>query len=254
MARKLGQHFLINPDTSRRIADLLSLEPSEKVLEIGPGRGALTDFLLDEDIYLTAVELDKYFADKIQEKYGDKVRVINEDFLKINLADFSPEKICGNLPYQITGPILEKVLTDPYPWTRAVFMIPDAVARRATAAPGDSDYSAISVMTGGGFSVNYAFSVPPEDFDPPPKIESGVIVVIRESGPEDEKFYHFTRAAFSRRRKKLRNSLSISLELSKDAVEAVLKDCSIDGNLRPQDLSFKEYKRLFTGFVKNKLF
>jgi len=254
MGKKLGQHFLINPDTARKIAELLSPEEGERVLEIGPGRGALTEFLAAKNADLTAVELDGYLADRIQAAYPDSARVVNEDFLKINIADYAPEKICGNLPYQITGPILEKVITDKYPWKKAVFMVPDAVARRITASPGDSEYSAVSVMASAGHSADYAFSVPPEDFDPPPKIYSGVITLKRETGPEEKKFYLFTRAAFSRRRKKLRNSLSIALSLPAAAVSDILKRSSIDGNLRPQDLSFEEYKRLFKAFVKEKLF
>lgn len=254
MGKRLGQHFLINPDTARRIVEILSPEPGDNILEIGPGRGAITEFLIDSGSNLTAVEIDDDLAGYIKTAYASRIRVINDDFLRISLLDYSHDKICGNLPYQVTGPILEKVLTSSSSWKKAVFMIPEAVARRAVASPGDSEYSAISVICSGGYRSYYTFRVPPEDFNPPPKIDSAVLMIKKESMPEEAGFYSFVKSSFSRRRKKLKNSLGISLGLPSGTVAEVMRSSDIDEELRPQDLSFEEYKSLYLEFVKNKLF
>ena len=217
--KHLGQHFLRDLDASERIADLLSLHGNYKnVLEIGPGMGVLTQFLLPNSTYQThVVEIDGESVRYLKIHYPDlEKRIVEGDFLQMNLPDApfasqGPFAIIGNFPYNISSQILFKVLENRDLVPEVVCMLQREVAQRIAAPPGKKDYGILSVLLQAFYDIEYIFTVPPESFDPPPKVHSGVIRLRRNAVKQldcDEK--HFTlvvKTAFNQRRKTLRNAL-----------------------------------------------
>ncbi len=254
MAERLGQHFLNNPDTARRIADLVSPQPGERILEIGPGRGALTEFITGRGASVTGIELDGELCGFLEKRFGSELEVINGDFLDSDLCCLKPDKICGNIPYQITGAVLEKISSSAWLWSKAVLMIPSAVALRAAAPPGTACRSAVSVLCRVSGRCRVEFKVPPAEFDPPPKIESALITIERTAPPVSAELRNLVRDIFKNRRKKIKNALSRSVSVSATDAEALLLDADIDPGLRPQDLTCRQYKNLAEIIVKRGLF
>ncbi len=253
MGEKLGQHFLDNPLIAVRIIDILSPGAGENILEIGPGQGFLTSYLLDSADRVTAVEIDKNLVSSLKKNYdSEKLQVIEGDFLQADLSILKPDKICGNLPYQICGKIIEKILVSPVPWTLAVLMLPLAVASRAAALPGSSEYSRLSVLCSGSGEVKIEFKVEKENFDPPPKIESAVISIYKKN-ILSKNFLSLVGGAFRERRKKLKNSLSSHFSMSASEIKKILDKYGIDENSRAQELNVMKFEVLTKEFVKRKI-
>ncbi len=212
MARqKLGQHFLIKGSVLERIAAAVCPKPCELVVEIGPGRGALTAKLLERAKRVVAIEIDPYLVEHLRAKFGEsgRLEVVHADVLKAGLAQWSGAPIAGNLPYYITSPILEKVTRLRPP--RAVFLVQKEVADRLAAQPGSRAYGFLTVQTAVYAKARVLFDVKPGAFHPPPKVDSAVVLLEpRESeaqitGVED--FLRFVGAAFRQKRKTIRNNL-----------------------------------------------
>jgi len=255
MAEKLGQHYLNNPQVAKQIAELLSIEKGEKLMEIGPGKGFLTSYLLDTGADVTGVEIDKSLYSCLKSRVTHpNFKIINEDFLKLDIENCSPDKICGNLPYQIAGKIIEKIVFTKAPWKKAVIMVPEAVACRVTASAGSTDYSALSVVVQASCEARHEFKVCPADFNPPPKIDSAVVSLIRKKAPPDKVFADFVKKVFRGRRKKIKNSLSSSFSVSSDRISQVLINCGIASDARAQSLKVSEIVELRKEFVKQKIF
>ncbi len=255
MRTKLGQHFLNNPLVAEKIVELLSPEKDENIFEIGPGRGFLTSFLKECGGRLTAVEIDGELARFLREKYSSyKIKIINGDILHTPVEKFAPHKICGNLPYQICGKILEKILLTDFKWKKAVFMLPLATARRAAAAPGDSSYSRLTVLCSCVAKTRLEFKVGKENFSPPPKIESAVVSMVKKNPPPGQNFICSLKACFSSRRKKLKNSISRFFSIPSSLAAEIVRECGIDPGRRAQELELKDFYALNTEFVKRKLF
>ncbi|GHT08017.1 ribosomal RNA small subunit methyltransferase A [Bacteroidia bacterium] len=212
--KALGQHFLKDLSVAERIAGALSPFPDLPVLEIGPGTGVLTQFLLRNKSDLSVVELDKESVVYLNKHYPElNGRIIEADFLKLDLNDLFAGKFCviGNYPYNISSQIFFKVLDykDKIPCCSG--MLQKEVAERLASKPGKKAYGIISVLLQVWYDIEYLFTVGPEVFDPPPKVNSAVIRMTRNSRtslPCDETFFKIVvKTAFNQRRKTLRNSL-----------------------------------------------
>jgi 16S rRNA (adenine1518-N6/adenine1519-N6)-dimethyltransferase len=243
--KHLGQHFLRDENIAKKIADTLSLSGYINVLEIGPGMGVLTKYLLEKDITTYVIEIDTESVAYLQTHYLNLApRIIEKDFLKYNLSEvFNEEQfaIIGNFPYNISSQIVFKTLKmrDQIPEFSGMFQ--KEVAQRICEKEGSKTYGILSVLTQAFYDAEYLFTVPPSVFNPPPKVDSGVLRLTRKENynlPCDEKmFFKVVKTAFQQRRKTLRNSLK-TFNLSDN-----LKANVIFGK-RPEQLSVNEFIEL----------
>ena len=197
-----------------RIAEAVCPEPGGTVVEIGPGRGALTSHLLARAERVIAIEIDPVLVQYLRAEFRNEPRltVVEADVLKANLAQWGPVTIAGNLPYYITSPIIEKTLALGPLLTRAVFMVQKEVAERLTAAPGSRDYGYLSVQTQAASAPELLFTVPAGAFRPPPKVDSAVVRLTPVSPSalahlDRATFLRFAGLCFRQKRKTLRNNL-----------------------------------------------
>jgi 16S rRNA (adenine1518-N6/adenine1519-N6)-dimethyltransferase len=238
----LGQHFLNDESVAEKIADSLTLNGYKNVLEIGPGMGVLTKYLLKKEIITYVIEIDTESVEYLQANYLNLApRIIEKDFLKFDLNEIfkgSSFGIIGNFPYNISTQIVFKTLElrDQIPEFSGMFQ--KEVAQRICSKEGSKVYGILSVLTQAFYDAEYLFTVPPHVFNPPPKVESGVLRLTRKADyslPCDEKlFFKTVKTAFQQRRKTIRNSLK-TLNLSDN-----LKANSIFDK-RPEQLSVKEF-------------
>jgi 16S rRNA (adenine1518-N6/adenine1519-N6)-dimethyltransferase len=207
VGQRLGQHFLIKGGILERIAAAVCPAPEELVIEIGPGRGALTEKLLKRAQRVVAIELDPYLVDHLRTRFDRRLDIIHADILRTDLAQWGRVPIVGNLPYYITSPILEKVVRLDFP--RAVFLMQKEVAERLVAPQGTRDYGYLSVQTAVFAHARLLFEVKPGAFHPPPKVDSAVVLL--EPHPpvtnDPDGFLRFAGACFRQKRKTLRNNL-----------------------------------------------
>jgi 16S rRNA (adenine1518-N6/adenine1519-N6)-dimethyltransferase len=252
-SKRLGQHFLTDETVVQRIAESLSLTTSDRVLEIGPGIGTLTQALAMTGAQVTAVELDRRFIDilAVTLQAYPNVRVVQGDILQMNLHELmgdEPFQLAGNLPYYITTPIVMRFLEEKTSVQKMSFMVQREVAERMVAAPGGKDYGALSVAVQFRTEASLLFDVPPEVFLPPPAVESAVVHCrIRTeppvSVPSEQAFFRVTRAAFAQRRKTLANSMKgAGIEAAR--VEFMLSKTGIDGGRRGETMSLAEFAKL----------
>jgi len=169
---RLGQHFLSDPSILARIADALDPQPGETVIEIGPGRGTLTDVLLGRGLKVIAIERDRALAAALETR--ENLTVITGDALKLDWHRYGAAKVIGNIPYYITSPLIDKALIPPIP-ERVVFLMQDEVADRMASPPGSKTYGALSVGVQAVARVEKLFTVAPGAFRPPPKVRSALI-------------------------------------------------------------------------------
>lgn len=211
------------------------------VIEIGPGRGALTDHLIAHAERIVAVEIDPVLVEYLRAKYRNepKVEIIESDVLKADLSAWGPAAVVGNLPYYITSPIVEKVLALPGV-SSAVFLVQKEVAERMTTGPGSRDYGYLSVTTQFHAEAEMLFTVPPGAFRPPPKVDSAVVrLTPRADQPvQADAFLRFAGHCFRQKRKTLRNNLQ-------GAYPKELLDPLPESTKRAEQLSIPELLRLF---------
>jgi 16S rRNA (adenine1518-N6/adenine1519-N6)-dimethyltransferase len=219
--QKLGQHFLFKGSILERIAEAACPAQEDLVIEIGPGRGALTAKLLKRARRVIAIELDYYLAESLRQTLGagSRLEVIHADVLRTDLSQWGNAPIAGNLPYYITSPILE--LTARLNPPRAVYLMQKEVAERLAAQSGSREYGYLTVATRLFADAKILFEVKPSAFHPPPKVDSAVVLLeprARGFDVEREAFLRFVGACFHQKRKMLRNNLA---ELyGKEVVEA----------------------------------
>ena len=252
--KNLGQNFLVEESVVNRIAKAAELTPEDTVLEIGPGIGTLTQALAMTGASVVSVELDKRLIPVLRETVGayENVRVVQGDILKVNIPETVQAesfKVCANLPYYITTPIIMNLLEQKLPLERLVVMVQKEVAERMTAPPGGREYGAISVAMQYYTEPKIAFIVKAGSFLPAPKVDSAVLVCKKRSAPPvdvpDEKtFFKVVAAAFSVRRKMLTNSLKNMGGLTGEQVKAWLERAGIDGKRRAETLSLEEFAKL----------
>lgn len=212
--KSLGQHFLTDLSIAKAIADTLASYKGMPVLEVGPGMGVLTRFLLDKGHDLTVVELDPESVEYLQEHFPElRDRIVAKDFLKLDLAQLYEGPFCviGNYPYNISSQIFFKILDykDRIPCCSG--MIQKEVAERMAAPPGSKTYGILSVLLQAWYDIEYLFTVPEHVFNPPPKVKSAVIRMTRNQveqlGCNERLFKQIVKTAFNQRRKTMRNSL-----------------------------------------------
>lgn len=210
MGRRLGQHFLVRESILSKIASAACDGHEGTVVEIGPGKGALTRHLLDLADRVVAVEVDPYLAGYLRNTFREspKLSIVENDVLKTDLAGWGPAAIAGNLPYYITSPILAKVFETPG-WKRAVFLVQKEVAERVTSAPGSREYGFLTVQVAVHSHAEFLFPVGRAAFSPPPNVESAVLRLTPREPPVQNvpAFLEFASAAFWQKRKMLRNNL-----------------------------------------------
>jgi 16S rRNA (adenine1518-N6/adenine1519-N6)-dimethyltransferase len=212
LGRRLGQHFLTRPSVLERIAEIACPEQADTVIEIGPGRGALTSHLLSRATRVVAIEIDPVLVHYLQSKFRDEPRLtlVANDVLKADLAQWGAVTVVGNLPYYITSPIIEKTLALGAQLKRAVFLMQKEVAQRLTAVPGTRDYGFLSVQTQLLSEPELILTVPAAAFRPPPKVDSAVVQLTPKSefpAPDHKAFLEFVSRCFRQKRKKIRNNL-----------------------------------------------
>jgi 16S rRNA (adenine1518-N6/adenine1519-N6)-dimethyltransferase len=250
--KRLGQHFLSDPRLLGRIADALGATSDDLVIEIGPGRGALTTALLERAGRVTAIELDRELVPILREKWASEPRfsLVEGDVLEQDLGALAggPYLLAGNVPYNITTPILFHAMRRPRP-TRAVYLVQREVADRIVAPPGGEDYGALSVNVQALAKAELLFGVPAGAFSPPPKVESAVVRITPREDPviteaEEEPFRLMVQGAFGLRRKQMRRVVRTLWDLDAVAADVVLGRAGVDGDARPEVLSAAEFARV----------
>ncbi len=249
--KHLGQHFLTDKNIAAKIVN--SLNSKGKVLEVGPGMGILSDFLLEKpelDVHLIDIDTESYqFLQKKYPQLGQKL--INADFLEMDFdAVFTGTfSIIGNFPYNISSQILFKVLDNRHKVPEVVGMFQKEVAERCAAKPGSKTYGILSVFLQAYYKVEYLFTVKAGVFNPPPKVLSGVMRLsrneIKELGCDEKLFWQVVKAGFNQRRKTLRNALSSLINKEKMTEEPML-------DLRAERLSVEDFVRLTNMIEENK--
>lgn len=250
--KRLGQHFLTDPRILARIADALDLTGTETVVEIGPGRGALTEQLLDRAKRVVAVELDRDLVPYLREKFaGRALEVVEGDVLDRPLAALAGGEefaLAGNVPYYITTPILFHALAPPRA-SRAVYLVQREVAERVVAPAGAEEYGALSVNVQALATPRLMFRVPAGAFSPPPKVESAVLRVDPRREPaigteEEREFRELVQAAFGLRRKQMRRVVRTIGGTSAEWADEILRAAAIDPEARPETLTVEQFAAL----------
>ncbi|MFV0141152.1 MULTISPECIES: 16S rRNA (adenine(1518)-N(6)/adenine(1519)-N(6))-dimethyltransferase RsmA [Empedobacter] len=244
--KHLGQHFLNDENIARDIAEGLTWEGYDRVLEIGPGMGVLTKYILQAKKNIEVVEIDTESVEYLKEYYqpfypGFKIH--SEDFLKMDFSSKFDEQIAilGNFPYNISSQIIFKALEERYTVPEVCGMFQKEVAERIASKKGTKDYGILSVLAQAYYYCEYLFTVPEHVFTPPPKVKSGVIIMKRYrteiEGVEQKRFFQVVKAGFGQRRKTLRNSLK-ALGIPED-----LNDHEFL-NMRAEQLSVEDFIEL----------
>ncbi len=242
--QKLGQHFLASRTHLDQIAEAVSSGRAPLIVEIGPGRGALTELLLPRADRVVAIELDRALASYLREKFAgaENLSIVEGDVLETDLGQWGTATIAGNLPYYITSPILEKIFALGIRMSHAVVLVQREVAERLVAKPGSRDYGYLTVETNLFCAPELLFRVPGAAFTPPPKVESAVVRLVPRA-PESwdirnqKSFLEFAGRAFRMKRKTLRNNL---VPFYGRSIESRL-----EARLRAEQLSLNELVRLF---------
>lgn len=250
-SRALGQNFLADPNTARRIVRLAGVDAGDRVLEIGAGVGSLTLALLERDCRVLALELDRklqHALEQVVEGYGD-VRVISGDALAIDLGallDAGQWRCVSNLPYNVATPVVIRLLEEATSVESALVMVQREVGDRLVAAPGSAAYGAVSVRVAYYAHAKIVGMVPRTVFVPAPKVDSALVDLVRRDAPpvevpSPERLFELVRAGFAHRRKMLRRTLPAVLG---ERTLSVLRDAAVDPQARPESLGLAEWAAL----------
>jgi len=249
--RRFSQNFLTDKNIALKIVNLLGLVEDDVVFEIGPGRGMLTEFIAQSGARLIAVELDRSLIDSLEKKFGryDRVTIINDDFLAVTPSDYVEGrfKLIGNIPYDITSPLLDWIVRHRGLVDRAVITMQRELAERISSGAGSKDWAPISIFTQLHYRITSAMTISPQAFYPRPKVYSSTLVL----EPADTYaitniafFERVVRAAFAQRRKRLVNNLASHANLDKGRLEAVLASLGWDVNIRAEQIDIDGFIRL----------
>ncbi|HEU4749212.1 MAG TPA: 16S rRNA (adenine(1518)-N(6)/adenine(1519)-N(6))-dimethyltransferase RsmA [Gemmatimonadaceae bacterium] len=251
--KKYGQHFLTDPGILTAIVDALAPGPDDTVVEIGPGRGSLTDVLVERAGRVIAVEVDHLLAGKLRERYASRanVQIVEGDILETNIEALAGPDflIIGNVPYYITTPIIFRTLEPPLP-RRAVFLVQREVAERMTSHAGAESYGALTVNVATVARAEIVMGVPRSAFKPAPKVDSSVVrLTPRASALIDVRslkgFRTFVQAVFGLRRKQIQRVVRTVSGLASEETTALLDRLGIDSAARPEVLTPETFVRLF---------
>jgi 16S rRNA (adenine1518-N6/adenine1519-N6)-dimethyltransferase len=251
--KSLGQNFLIDNTVIDRIVEFSGANKETDVLEIGPGLGAVTELLIDKARNLTAVEIDDRLFNELSKKFGNRenFKIIHQDILTTDIKSLITDHtiVVANLPYYITTPIITMLIENEYNIKSMTVMVQLEVAKRICANEFSRDYSAISVLCNYHCDTELLFVVPPEAFNPIPKVHSAVIKLTflekkRVLPDNEKKFFSVVKSAFSNRRKTLANCLMNSFSLKREEVNTILEKCDIDLMARGETLSLEKFKNI----------
>ena len=248
--KRLGQNFLVDKQIAGRIVDSLDPKTGENIVEIGPGRGALTELLLARGCRVTAVEFDRDLIPGLESKFGksQRFRLLGKDILKVSPEELpSTMKIIGNLPYNISTAIMERLYLYKASLMQAVFTVQMEVAERLTADIGGSSYGSFTLIIQTSFQVERLFNIAPPAFRPKPAVTSTVIRLRPQDNEpgEFEKFKLFLRGCFRQKRKTLANSMQIGLDLPKTTCEGLIGEAGFDLAIRPEQLTLENYISIY---------
>ena len=250
--KNLGQHFLTDEGIAHKIANSLTGTGYNSVLEIGPGMGMLTKYLIERGFAdFRVIEIDNESVHYLQANFTELKNIIRGDFLSLDIDDFFSEKmaIIGNFPYNISTQIMFKALKHKDKIVEIAGMLQKEVAERICAGPGSKTYGILSVLLQAYYTTEYLFTVPEHVFSPPPKVKSGVIRLIRNDVKnldcDEALFFRVVKACFNQRRKMLRNSVRAAFELKRDDYH--------EFNLRPEQLSVDQFVFLTRWIDENRI-
>ena len=250
--RSLGQNFLRDASVSRRIVDALDLRSGEDVIEIGPGEGALTGLLIESGAIVAAIEFDRDLAAMLHRRLADRdnFSVVEADALSVDFASVIPHstlraphstKLIANLPYNISTPVLQRLIDQREVFSRLVLMFQKEVVERIRATPGGKERGFLSVIAQNAFEIEYLFDVPPQAFYPTPKVWSAVIRLTPKARENDEaKLREVVSQAFAQKRKTLANNLS---RVSTN-IPMILSDLGLADKVRAEELSLDQWREL----------
>jgi 16S rRNA (adenine1518-N6/adenine1519-N6)-dimethyltransferase len=255
MRQKFGQNFLFDKNIARNIIKAADLVKDDEVLEIGPGKGILTEMIAPLVKNLTAVEIDNNLFQTLEKSFLyrniNNVNLINSDILKYKDFPKHSYKIISNLPYNIATAVIQKILPAPF-WTKAIFMIQKEVAHRIAAKIGTKEYGYISIFCQFYAGARILFDVSPKCFYPRPKVSSCIIEFINNNNINTStKLFNLIKFCFSMRRKTILNSLTNFTELNKDKIKDILLSCALDPSLRPDRLSIDDFLLLTKSIEKH---
>ncbi len=245
--KRFGQNYLTDNNILNKIVTEINPSENDLVIEVGPGLGALTSRLVQTGAEIAAIEIDKRVKESLSEEYPS-VKFYNEDFLKTNLSEIFPPgnrklRIAGNIPYNLTSPIIFRLIENNLIISDAVLMVQYEVAKRITSPPGSKEYGILSVLLGYFAEVKLCFKVSPNVFYPKPKVYSAVIhIFMKDLNIGDElkkRFIEIVKASFGKRRKTLKNSLG----------DSIFRDINFSGSdinltLRAEQLNIKDFESL----------
>lgn len=254
--KSLGQNFLQDPNIISKIVGALNIQSNDLVLEIGPGRGALTDLMLPLAGHLHLVEFDRDLVEYWQSQRESHANLVvhGQDILKFDLApvlqEKRPIKVVGNLPYNISSPVLFHLMQFADDISVQLFMLQKEVVERMASKPGSKQYGRLSVMLQQRYAIDYLFTVPPGAFFPPPKVDSAIarltpLAEVKTPVDNTEDFAKLVKQAFSQRRKTLRNTLKGLLDSEQ------IKSLGIDPQARAETLEVCEFATLANLFTES---
>jgi 16S rRNA (adenine1518-N6/adenine1519-N6)-dimethyltransferase len=252
--KRFGQNYLQDQNIIRKIIAEIDPKENDLIIEIGPGQGALTQYLVESKANFTAIEIDKRVIEDLQNRFRN-LNLEQNDFLKLDLTKFISSldkkiRVVGNIPYNITSPILFRLFENNTIIEDAVFMVQYEVAKRMTAKIGSKDYGILSVLFEYFGNTKLAFKVSPNVFYPKPNVHSSVVHInfnaIRNNSEFNSLFRSIVKSSFGNRRKTLKNSLSNGIFASVD-----FSECGIDLSLRAEKLTVDDFIKL-TEFIINK--
>lgn len=232
---------------------MAELKPSDTVLEIGPGKGALTESLANTAKTVIAVELDEDLAKALAGRYKN-LKVLQADILKFDFNELPTNyKLVANIPYYLSGQILRLIGETSNPPSMAVLLVQKEVAERLSAQPGQMSILAVAVQY--YFEAELGKVVPAHSFEPQPKVDSQIVKLTKRKTPlfsdiDAKIYFRLVKAGFSSRRKKLRSSLSGGLGISKSSTDKMLLSAKVDGNLRAQNLDLADWYKLYNAYAK----
>lgn len=258
--KRLGQNFLKSQTVIDQVIDLVGVDPADRIVEIGAGRGALTLPLAETGARVWAVEFDRDLINYLTSLLSsyDNVTLLNQDFLLFDPDHYQLDqfKLVGNLPYNLTSPVIEWCVRHSARLESAVLMVQKEVGARLAASPGCKDWSPLSISTQMVFSVKQCFDVAASSFRPEPQVDSAVLQLKPREDPRGRftpQFETVVRAAFTQRRKTLANNLALKLALNNKSAAEILDNLSINPKARAESLSIDQFLNLTAALIERKL-
>ncbi len=258
--KRLGQHFLNAPAVINAVIERVNPGPGQNIIEIGPGQGVLTVPLAESGASVLAVEFDEDLMrglKKIMAAYRN-VKILCLDFLEFDpdKDTFASFKLVGNIPYNITSPVIDWCIRHYEVLDSAVLMVQKEIAERLAASPGNKNWSPLSIFTRLYFTVKKLFDVPPESFYPPPEVHSAVVVLvprIKVNVPDFKLFERVVRQSFLHRRKLLINNLVPDIIAESKTAEGIFSGLGFKDNLRAEELSIEQFLKLTNYLISHNI-